>query len=82
MQFADIPKHLRNHLSPPDPVELSHVIRLSGDPMDNSASYEISVEVDETVAIQPSAVYKKEISTIEEQVFFVLFAGRHLSLSF
>lgn len=36
--------------------------------MENSASYEISVEVDETVAIQPSAVYKKEISSIEEQV--------------
>ena len=36
--------------------------------MDHMAVYDILVEVDDTVAIQPSVVYKKEISNIEEQV--------------
>lgn len=37
--------------------------------MEHAACYEIVVEVDDTVAIQPSPLYKKEIQNIEEQVW-------------
>lgn len=44
------------------------MFRLSGEPMDHAACYELTVEVDDTVAIQPSVGYKKEIANIEDQV--------------
>jgi len=72
MQFADIPKQLRSHLSPPDPVELSYVIRLSGEPKEHAMTYELNVEVDDPATIQASVVYKKEIAKIEEQIAQVI----------
>lgn len=42
--------------------------------MEHAAAYETTVEVDDTIAIQPSAIYKREIANIEEQVrYYLLF---------
>jgi len=68
MQFSSIPQLLREHLGPPDPVEIVHTIRLTGDPAEHSASYELQVEVDDTFAAQPPAHHKREIANCDEQI--------------
>jgi len=68
MQFSNLPQLLREHLGPPDPIEISYTIRLSGDTMQYNQYYDLQVDVDDTIAIQPSPAYKKEISNIEEQI--------------
>jgi SWI/SNF-related matrix-associated actin-dependent regulator of chromatin subfamily D len=72
MQFNSLPQLLREHLGPPDPIEIPYTIRLSGDPSEYAQCYDLQVEADDSVAIQASPQYKKEIANIDEQILQVI----------
>lgn len=45
-EFHDLPRLLSHHMVPPNIIQISHTIRLSGDPMENEQWFELNVDVD------------------------------------
>ncbi|KAM9957459.1 hypothetical protein ACTFIR_009564 [Dictyostelium discoideum] len=67
LQFNQIPQLLREHLSPPDPLEFQYTLHLSGDAKDYEQAYDIQVEVDEPI-FNPNPTMRKEISQLNDEI--------------
>ncbi|EGC30910.1 hypothetical protein DICPUDRAFT_83174 [Dictyostelium purpureum] len=66
LQFNQIPQLLREHLSPPDPLEFNYTLHLSGDPKDYEQAYDIQVEVDEPFNVHGNL--RKDIAAFNEEI--------------
>ncbi|KAK5575320.1 hypothetical protein RB653_010578 [Dictyostelium firmibasis] len=67
LQFNQIPQLLREHLSPPDPLEFQYTLHLSGDAKDYEQAYDIQVEVDEPI-FNTNPNMRKEISQLNDEI--------------
>jgi SWI/SNF-related matrix-associated actin-dependent regulator of chromatin subfamily D len=66
--YHDIPKLLSAHLFPPEPIQLTYQIKLSGEPGDCEQWFELPVEVDNPAYQIKLTTHSAEIEQLDQQI--------------
>eukprot|EP01122_Echinamoeba_exundans_P010426 TRINITY_DN3904_c1_g1_i1.p1 TRINITY_DN3904_c1_g1~~TRINITY_DN3904_c1_g1_i1.p1 ORF type:complete len:478 (-),score=105.61 TRINITY_DN3904_c1_g1_i1:1452-2825(-) len=66
--YHDIPKLLSAHLFPPEPIQLTYQIKLSGEPADCEQWFELPVEVDNPAYQIKLTAHAAEIEQLDQQI--------------
>eukprot|EP00743_Colponemidia_sp_Colp-15_P002461 GILK01002668.1.p1 GENE.GILK01002668.1~~GILK01002668.1.p1 ORF type:complete len:536 (+),score=83.59 GILK01002668.1:68-1675(+) len=64
MEFGSLLSRLREHLDAPDPIEIIHRIRLTGDWRDSEAVYDVAIDVDDPLPYELSQIVSRPNSLL------------------